>query len=149
MHHYTASGLDYVWLRDGFEYRDTPRGQVVRIHNLDGLHAEIARWIVSSRWRLRGQEVRFLRSMLQLSQEGLARALRQSRPSVARWEAARGKGIPGAADAALRMFYTLKAEGNDTAKQLVEVLTELDELENGTREARFADDPDGHWKAAA
>jgi transcriptional regulator with XRE-family HTH domain len=60
---------------------------------------------------LRGQEVRFLRGMMKVSQEGLARVLRQRRGSVARWEAEANKAVPGAADSALRMFYALKAGG--------------------------------------
>ena len=82
MHNYTDCGLDYVWLRNGFEYRDTARGRLVRVNDTNGLHAAIARWIVSSPGRLRGQEVRFLRSMLGLSQEGLGKLLRESRATV-------------------------------------------------------------------
>jgi DNA-binding transcriptional regulator YiaG len=89
MHHYTNCGLDYVWLVNGFEYVETPQGRGVRIHDLDGLLKAIADRVISSPARLRGQEVRFLRSMLDLSQDGFARVLGQTRPSVARREASR------------------------------------------------------------
>lgn len=146
MHHYTNCGLDYVWLLNGFEYVETPHGRGVRIHDLDGLLKAIAERVISGP-RLRGQEVRFLRSMLDLSQDGLARILGQARPSVARWEGARDKPIPGASDRALRLFYAAQMAGGRAARQVSELLKELDEIEHGTREERFRE-ADG-WKAAA
>jgi DNA-binding transcriptional regulator YiaG len=150
MHHFKNCGLDYVWLRNGFEYRDTPNGRAVRIHDLNGLHEAIAKWVVTNPMRFRGQEVRYLRSMLGLSQDGLSKALGRKRASVARWEADRMKAIPQSADHSLRMFYVLKATGHEVACKLVELLSELDELQHGVqeqKEARFADDVG--WKAAA
>lgn len=145
MHHYKDCGLDYVWLRDGFEYRDTPRGRMVRVHDVNGLHVAIARWIVSSPARLRGQEVRFLRSMLGLSQEGFGKLLRQSRATVARWEGDRDKMIPSGSDDWLRVVYTKRAEGDKAVCKLVDLLTELDELKNGVREARFKEGGSKGW----
>lgn len=146
MHHYTDVGLDYIWLRNGFEYRDTPRGRMVRIHDRDGLHAAIAKWIVSNPARLRGQEVRFLRSMLGLSQDGLGRLVRQSRPTIARWEGMPNKPIPTGSDDWLRVVYVKRVEGDAAVCRLVDLLTDLDELQNGNvREARFRDIEQGGW----
>jgi DNA-binding transcriptional regulator YiaG len=151
MYHYRESGLDYIWLGNGFELIDRPDGQTVRIKQMNELHRAIARHIVTQPGKLRGMEVRFLRSMLRLSQDGLARALGQTRPSVARWEAEPGRSIPGASDHALRMFYTLKVEGHEMANRLVDLLTELDELQNGRPHERRMEfrDPGEGWKAAA
>jgi DNA-binding transcriptional regulator YiaG len=129
-YHYTGCGLDYVYLLDGYEVRETPHGRAVAIQDARGLHEAIARMIISSPAPLRGQEVRFLRAQLKLAQEGLARALRTKRGSVARWEAKPGRPIPGTADSALRMFYALKAEKHEVAERLVELLTEIDNLEH-------------------
>jgi DNA-binding transcriptional regulator YiaG len=129
-YHYTACGLDYVYLRNGFEVRETPHGRGVSIKDARELHAAIARAVVAAAERLRGQEVRFLRAQLKLSQEGLAKVLRRKRGAVARWEAEPDTPIPAAADAALRMFYTLKADGHVEAVRLVDLLTEIDELEH-------------------
>lgn len=148
LYHFEGCGLDYVWLYNGFEYRDTQRGRVVRIRNLDGLHAAIARWVVNNPNKLRGQEVRFLRSMLGVSQEGLGKLLGQSRASVARWEGNRNKAIPPGSDHWLRVVYTKKAEGDTAVCQLVDLLTKLDEIKHGKssrREARFADGKIG-WR---
>lgn len=148
MHHYKDCGLDYVWLRNGFEYRDTSHGRLVRIHDMAGLHAAIARWIVLNPARLRGQEVRFLRSMLRLSQEGFGKLLDQSRATVARWEGEPNKAITVSSDRWLRVVYAKRAEGDDAVCKLVDLLTELDELKNGrgaVREARFKDDARQGW----
>ncbi len=147
MLHYTNCGLDYVWLLNGFEHVETPQGRGVRIHDLEGLLKVIADRTISGPRRLRGQEVRFLRSMLDLSQDGLARVLGQTRPTVARWEGSRNKAIPGASDRALRLFYAAQAAGGRAARQVSELLKELDEIEHGAREERFRE-ADG-WKVAA
>jgi DNA-binding transcriptional regulator YiaG len=147
MHHYTNCGLDYVWLVNGFEHVETPHGPGIRIHDLAGLQRAIADRVISAPTRLRGQEVRFLRSMLDVSQDGLARVLGQTRPSVARWEGERDKPIPGASDRALRLYYAAQMAGGEAAKRMSDLLKELDEIQHGDREERFTDD-DG-WKAAA
>ena len=95
-YHYTAWGLDYVWLTNGFGRTTTEYGDAVRIYNQDGLHKVIADSIITGPQRIRGAEVRFLRAMLGLSQEGLADLLDSSRPSVARWEANPNKAIEAA-----------------------------------------------------
>src|SRR6266404_24208 len=117
-YHYKACGLDYVYLQNGYTIHDHPKhGRGVSIKDARGLHNAIARLIVSSPAPLRGQEVRFLRAQLKLSQEGLARVLQQERGSVARWEGAPDKPIIGSADSALRLFYALRAGGHDLANK--------------------------------
>jgi DNA-binding transcriptional regulator YiaG len=129
-YHYTACGLDYVYLLNGYTERETPHGSGISIRDARRLHEVIARAVITSGRRLRGQEVRFLRGMMHLSQEGLARVLGQRRGSVARWEMGHEKAIPGAADRALRLFSALKLDGHETAVELVNLLTELDEIEH-------------------
>lgn len=148
-YHYTTCGLDYVYLQNGFEVRETRHGKATAIKDASGLHAAIARMIINTPQHLRGQEVRFLRAQLKLSQDGLAKALRTRRGSVARWEAEPNKPIPGIADVALRMFYALKANGHAVAERVVDLLTEIDELEHRitvVRETSFQDTEEG-WRA--
>ncbi len=150
MHHFTECGLDYVWLKNGFDLRDGPNGRSVRIKNIDGLHRAIARWIVQSPARIRGQEVKFLRSMLKLSQEGMGKAIGQSRASVARWEGEPNKVIPTGSNHWMRIVYAKKAQGDREMCELVDLLIELDELKHGPaapRQARFKDEAIG-WAAA-
>jgi DNA-binding transcriptional regulator YiaG len=150
-YHYTACGLDYVYLINGYTEHETPHGTGVSIKDARRLHEVIARDVVTSGWPLRGQEVRFLRGMLKLSQEGMARVLGQKRGSVARWEMASNKAIPPVADRALRFFYALKADGNETAARLVELVAEIDDLEHQMHVLRTMslEETDRDWKIAA
>lgn len=129
--HYTTSGLDYVYLANGVRRIEGEYGAGFAIDDVDGLHDVIARHVVASPARLRGQEVRFLRSMLDISQAGLARILGTKRLTVARWEAKPHTSIPGTADRALRLFFALKVEGDGAATGLLDMLADIDEAEYG------------------
>ena len=147
---YTGCGLDYVYLLNGYTLHETEHGAGVSIDDARRLHERVALDIIGDPHPLRGQEVRFLRGMMKVSQEGLARVLRQRRGSVARWEAEPDKAIPGAADSALRMFYALKAGGHEMAVKVVDLLQELDDLEQGLAKARDLQlRNDGGWMRAA
>src|SRR5690349_20132969 len=62
---YTASGLDQVYLLNGFTILQHPvHGRGVAIRVARGLHAAVARIIVTSPDSIRGQELLFLRSLL-------------------------------------------------------------------------------------
>jgi DNA-binding transcriptional regulator YiaG len=150
-YHYTGCGLDYVYLLNGYTLHETEHGPGVSIEDARRLHERVALDIIGDPHPLRGQEVRFLRGMMKISQEGLARVLRQRRGSVARWEAEPNKTIPGAADSALRMFYALKAGGHAMAVKVVELLQEIDDLEHATGKARELQlrNDSGWMKAAA
>lgn len=129
-YHYTECGLDYVCLLNGFQIHETPYGRGVAIQHADSLHKAIALVVISSPHALRGQEVRFLRSLLDVSQAGLGDILGTSRATIARWEAAAHQAIPGGSDRALRMFYALKVRGHEFAEQMVDLLSKIDELEH-------------------
>lgn len=129
-YHYIDSGLDWVYLKNGFKVHDTPYGRGVAIEDIDGLHGAIARHIILSQGRIGGQEVKFLRSLLDVSQGGLADILGTTRASVARWEAQPLKAIPPSPDRALRMFFALKMDGNDIAERILALLTEIDEIQH-------------------
>jgi len=145
-YHYRHSSLDYVYLVNGFTWHETEYGPGIAIDDLDHLHEAIARHVVTSPSRLRGQEVRFLRSMLNVSQAGLARVLGTKRVTVTRWESKLHTPIPGTADRALRLFFALKEAGNSAALDLVDLLAEIDEAEYG--HAVFEKTSNG-WRVAA
>jgi DNA-binding transcriptional regulator YiaG len=145
LYHDTNCGLEYVYLRDGYEIHETRHGRGVAIHNAQALHEAIAREVIRRPQRLHGQEVRFLRSLLQLSQARLARVLGTTRLSVARWEARPNHAIPGTTDAALRMFYVLKANKHELAEQICELLTEIDKLEHEVADLHLHKGPRG-WE---
>jgi len=92
-YHYTESGLDSVYLVNGYEIVETPEGRSVVIQNIDGLH-QAGRIFATEKKRLNGKEVRFLRTEMLLSQSSLARLLQLDEQTVARWEKGRTN-IPG------------------------------------------------------
>lgn len=104
-YHYTESGLDNVWLRNGFHYSEGERGLQVAFDDLDGLHRAIGETLIAGAKRLSGKEVRFLRQEMALSQTALARLFGVSERAVVRWERAAAGRVPGPAEAALRMLY--------------------------------------------
>jgi len=146
--HYEACGLDNIQLANGFHVKETEHGRGVSIEDIDGLHQAIARGIITSQSRMRGQEVRFLRSLLDISQKNLGRLLGQGRATVARWEERRNTPIPPAADRALRLYYGAKIDGDAVMTQLLEIMEEIDELEHrlATYELQQFKSEEGHWE---
>jgi len=58
--HYTASGLDYVYLRNGFQVEEDPDyGRIVTIDAVDDLHRAIGLYVVEQPRGLTGPEFRF------------------------------------------------------------------------------------------
>ena len=141
--HYTECGLDYVYLVNGYEVHDTPYGRAVSIDDADGLHRAIAEYIVTSPHGMRGQELRFLRSMLDVSQAALGEIVGVSRATIARWEGAPDAPISGSADRALRLAYALQLENRrDLALQVARLLREIDDLEP---QGALFEDREGAW----
>jgi putative transcriptional regulator len=120
--HYTACRLPYVYLRNGYLLR---HGEGIVIRDAESLHEAIAVSIITRVRPLRGQEVRFLRSALKMSQASLARGLQITRVTVARWEGAPDEPIPGIADTALRLFCPAKRGRHELAQQVCRLLSEL------------------------
>jgi len=144
MYHYKGAGLDNVWLRSGYEIHKTDYGMGVSIHDADELHELIAETIITNPQKLRGQEVRFLRSMFGLSQEGMARMLSISRSTIARWESDRNKEIPADADKSIRFRYMLKLVEDPKILKLIELLNELDDFEDSI--PLMFEETDKGWK---
>ncbi len=83
---YKGSGLDNVYLMSGFEIVKDEDGEGVIIHDMDGLHSAIAKYLVEERKVLSGKEIRYLRTYLDLSQSDLGKLLGCDSQSVARYE---------------------------------------------------------------
>lgn len=151
--HYTASGLDYVWLTNGFTVKETAHGRGVSITDAEGLHRAIANAIVTGGRPLRGQEVRFLRSVLDLSQKSLGRVLGLDRSTVSRWEGEPNVPLPDQSERLLRMYYALHNEGDAVARELTELLQEEDEDErqlfDKAPRIQLGWDDAGGWSRAA
>lgn len=105
-YHVQAIGLPDVWLASGVSFEDDPEhGRLVTIADLAGLHRAIGLAIITSPGPIGGDELRFLRKQMRLTQEALARRLRVDVQTVANYE--KGHTRMGAADAAVRLLYGL------------------------------------------
>ncbi len=130
-YHYTMCGLDYVYLRSGVREHNTEYGAGVSIEHADDLDHVIAGRVLLEHARLRGQEVRFLRSLTGLSQTEIANRLGVKRASVARWEGAPNTPIPGPADRLLRLIaarLVYATEKTDILQSLIDFLPEIDNV---------------------
>lgn len=129
MYPYKESGLDNVYLENGFTIRDTPYGMGVSIQDTEGLHKAIGLWLTSCPKRINGAELRFIRLEMELTQKALAGLLGSEEQNVRLWEKARTKSIPGLADRSLRALYFEFVTGDGSIRRLVNRLAELDQLD--------------------
>ena len=139
LYHYTDSGLDWVYLADGFQWHDTPYGRGMSVSDADGLHSLLLRDIMTSPHPIRGQELRFVRSMLDLSQDGIGKIMGVKRLAVTRMEGHRSKPISPSADRALRLYLALKEWDRDLAARIEELLNEMDDREHDRAEYAATD----------
>jgi len=105
MFEYTASGLNGIFLRNGYERVETPYGEGFVIEDLEGLHLAIATDILRQSSPMTGHQFRFLRKEQDLIQSELAAMLRIDVQTVANWEKKGVDSVPGPADFAMRAFY--------------------------------------------
>jgi len=144
-YHYTDSGLDNVFLENGYTVHKTPYGEGVSIQDSEGLHRAIGQWIVRTPKTLTGAELRFLRLEMELTQRNLAAILGSEEQSVRRWEKARKKEIPGPADRLMRALYSEYIGGDGSVRRIVDRLAQLDPIEYA--EIRFKETDRG-WQPA-
>jgi DNA-binding transcriptional regulator YiaG len=128
-YHFTESGLDWVYLsKDMVVQHDTPYGPAVSIPQLDAILDAIGHKIISRQDPICGQEVKFLRTRLSLSQEEFGIIARASRVTIARWEGERHGPIPRAKDALLRFAFPFLAKASPS--QRAELLAGISEIRN-------------------
>ena len=83
---YTECGLDNVFIEGIDVSVDDDGDEVLYIPAVNELHRTIARGIVESETGIAGQELRFLRTTMGLTQAELARHVHHDAQSIARWE---------------------------------------------------------------
>ena len=144
--HYTACGLDDVYLMSGYDLLDTPEGEGIRIRNLEGLHDAIGHYLAAHKKVLSGKELRFLRSHMDLTQSELGNLVGLSSQQVARWEKEQCK-VSGAAESLVRILFLEDLCENIRVRELLNELETLDdELDERTV---FSETIDGWQQKAA
>jgi len=125
--HYTACGLDNVWLANGFVIRETKYGTGVAVEDMDGLHSLLATSLVDKEGLLSGKEFRFLRVHLGLTQQGLGKLLGDvSENAVSLWE--RKDSVPAIYDHWLRMLVIAKLKGSTPVADAVQRIQTVERL---------------------
>jgi DNA-binding transcriptional regulator YiaG len=131
LHHYVESGLDYVWLAGGFVREETPYGAAVMVENATALDRALADAVIRHRRHLTGQEVRFLRGLVDLTQDELGKLLGKDAQSIARWERSKTT-IPPTEDRALRQIFLeylgIQQRFTDTTRQVAAIDKDVDML---------------------
>ena len=142
LYHYTECGLDYVFLVNGFVVHDTGYGPAVEVGHADRLDRQIAEAIIDHQGPLTGQEVRFLRGLLDLTQAELGDLLGKDAQSVARWERSK-TAIPPTEDRALRQIY-LEETGH--LVKFVETARRVSTIKTRIHSVTFRELPQGDWE---
>lgn len=145
-YHYVESGLDNVYLENGYQLHDTPYGRGVSIQDTEGLHKLIGRMIIDAPCPINGAELRFIRLELEQTQRSLAAILGVEEQALRRWEKYRNKPINGAADRLLRALYSEYTSGDGSLRARLDRLAELDCIDKPVIRLREASD---HWQPIA
>ena len=144
MYHYTESGLDNVWLKNGYQLRRTRYGEAVSVEDVDGLTRALAQNLIDKKGQLSGQELRFLRVFLGMSQESLGTLLGVQGQSVSLWE--RKGTTPTAQEALVRIIAHQRLDGDCDVIDMLERINTVDRLVN---QAIVAHESRRKWKTEA
>ena len=123
-YHYKTSGLDDVYLLNGYEVIKYGDEEAISIHDIDGLHQVISLALVQQEARLTGREFRFLRIELDLSQKALAIWFDMTDQSVANWE--KKDRVPQWADMIIRALYVESLGEDSEVRDTLEMLSKVD-----------------------
>ena len=127
MYHYTDGGLRNVWLANGYEITQTPYGEGVSFHNLDGLTRSICMALTRKASPLTGAELRYIRSAgMLVSQPALGKLMGIDGQSVARWE--KTSKVPLWADKLVRLLYAAQVNGDEPIAKAVERIKTVERL---------------------
>lgn len=136
MYHYRESGLDNIYLVDGYTIeQDEDYGELFSIEDVEGLHAEILRHLIELPRPLNGAEFRFIRTEMDLSQKALGGMIGSNEQSVAKWEKSRDKPIGNRV--ADRMLKILASEHIGQTGEVAKLLREIADLDSEVAEYQF------------
>ena len=144
MHRYVESGLDNIYLENGYRIHRTPYGEGISIQDTEGLNRAIGRWVVSLPKPLTGAELRFLRLELEATQKDLASILGTTEQTLRLWEKHRKKAMPGPADRLVRALYLEYTGKDESVRKMLEKLAKFGRKEHQSK-VRFRETSRG-WK---
>lgn len=149
-YHYTECGLENIYLTNGFEITKTDDGdEEIFIHDIHGLHKAIGKMLVLKRGLLIGNEVKFIRTTLDLSQANLGRLLGLDYQTILGWEKNKTP-ISKTADHLLKIifFSYLNREADSTVYDTISEIADIDAKENKVNRIELTE-IDNEWRLAA
>lgn len=145
MYHYIESGLKYIWLINGFQQVTLDGEMYTSIDDMHGLHQLIGKTLAVQPNQLRNDEIRFLRTEINMSQKSLGTLLGVDVQTVARWEKGQTR-IPRTADVTLRALYLEFINEESKIGELLHMLTEVEIA--GEREKKVFAEKENVWQRA-
>ena len=136
-YHYTECGLNNIYLVNGFKITKTDDDEEIFVHDIHGLHEAISNILIFKKGTLEGKEIKFIRTMLDLSQKKLAALIGCQYQQILLWEKNKNK-ISKPADRLLRIVlytYLYKEIDNGDVFDRINEIADLDaaEAETGNR----------------
>lgn len=128
-YHYKECGLDYVYLENGYTEHETPYGKGVSFDDVDAMNNGIAKIIIQHKSHLQGQDVKFLRSVINMSQTRFGHMIGVSRASIASVEAEPLKDVSKPMDKLARIF-ALEYIDDQKVRALIDRLGDIDDAQD-------------------
>lgn len=144
--HYTACGLENVYLTSGYHTREIAGETYVSVSEAEELHKAIALFLARQKKVLNGPEVRFVRKYLDLTQRELGAFLGVSNQSVARYEKGQSP-LEGGADGLLRLLVVAQAGGCIDVREELEIIRSADDAT--VADLTFERPDDREWRVSA
>ncbi len=144
LRHFTECGLDDVWPENGFgEY-----GAAAAVRDEKQLWKSPGRGIAHQDRRMPGQELRFLRTLLDWTQTGPGHRLGYGDGQiVAKWEKARHKPVPGFADLFVQTAYREKIGERAMLTRISDRLPEITNVTAAPSRRVMVAKPMGQWRS--
>ena len=125
-YHYTECGLKNVYLANGYSVHKTKHGEGVSVKDVGGLHKAIGEFLLEKP-KLAGDEIRFLRKELGLSQKDMGELVGTSDQTIANWEKGKTE-VNRAADLCLRAHYRETVLNENAAmRNLIQTVVNADQ----------------------
>ncbi|WP_318482574.1 helix-turn-helix domain-containing protein [Photobacterium leiognathi] len=144
MHHYTESGLDNIYLVNGYEITLVDGEECISYTGFEQIQRAIGVTICNQNSWMNAQQFKFLRKEFQLTQSALGRLLFCDRQSIARWEKSE-TAIPPLVDITLRALYLESIHEDSHVRLTIDSLADA-EIADLNKEIRI-ENKDGKWQA--
>lgn len=125
MYHYKSCGLDGIYLKNGYSKAVVDGKNSVSITALDSLHEAISINLCDLPRKLVGNEIRFLRIEMDMSQKALGILLEKTDQAIAKWEKGESE-ISRGDDVSLRGLYLESVNKDSKLGELLRRFNELD-----------------------